>query len=148
MKILIFIIALFIVNTSVAKQKFYKWTDENGNTHYTSEKPENKKTDEIKVNTNQPNVPQNVRITEEVESRAPPEKSYLEKHYEKKEKAKESVQKNNKNCQQAKQVVIKYQQKVRMATSDKKTGERVFLEDDQRADIIKEAKKAVKKYCK
>jgi hypothetical protein len=146
MKILLFI--MLISNAATAKQKYYKWTDEQGNIHYTSEKPEGKKVNEVKVGTIQPKSPQNVDVPDKEEKGMFKEKSNLEKHYERKKIAEKKAQKNKSQCQQAKQAVKKYQQKVRMGRTDKETGERVYLEDSQREEIIQSAKKAVKKYCK
>jgi flagellar biosynthesis GTPase FlhF len=148
MKIFTFIIVIFISTTVCAKQKFYKWTDENGNIHYTSEKPENKNANEIKVKTNQPNLSKNVEENDESEEEVFIEKSKLEKHNERKKITKKIAQQNKSQCQEARQTITKYQQQVRMSRTDKKSGEKIYLEDSKRQEIIKNAKKAVKKYCK
>lgn len=142
---------MLITNPVMSKQKFYKWTDENGNTHYSANKPEDKKTDEVNINSNQPRVAQN---TESINNSEKPEseeteveKSYLEQRREKKQKSKQLAQDNKKQCQKAKQTVTKYQQQVRMSRIDVESGEKIFLEDSKRADIIKKAQKAVRKHC-
>lgn len=153
MKTLTLFVATLLITTPVlAKQKYYKWTDENGNTHYTSTKPEDRKTDEVNINANQPKAIQQIDANnhsekpESVEGEV--EKSYLEQRREKKQKAKELAQRNKKQCQKAKQTVTKYQQQVRMSRIDATSGEKVYLEDSKRADIIKKAQKEVNKYCR
>lgn len=152
MKIITFIIAVLISNTCFAKQKYYKWTDENGSIHYSTDKPENNETEEIKISTNQPVVShkpvEQQSHQEEHQPKAPEEQSYLEQRNEKKQKARELVAKNKSQCQKAKQTLTKYQQQVRMSSIDKVSGEKVYLEDSKRAEIIKQANNAVQKYCK
>jgi hypothetical protein len=148
MKILIFILVILISNTIFAKQKFYKWTDESGNIHYSSEKPDNSKADEIQIKTNQPKLSQNFEVSNKDENEEILEKSYKEKHYEKKKKTKETAQENKAHCQQARQTLAKFQQKVRMSSTDKKSGKKVFLDDSKRAEIINKAKKEMRKHCK
>lgn len=148
MKIFTFIVVILISTSVSAEQKYYKWTDENGNTHYSSEKPENKKTNEVKVNTNQPKVSRNIEISNEAETESSTEKNYLEKHKEKKQITKKITKQNKSQCQKARQIEKKYQQKVRMGKTDIKTGETVYLEDPKRIEIIQKAKKNINKYCK
>ena len=155
MKPYILIVALLFSASAVAKQKFYKWTDEQGNTHYTTEKPEDKATDEVKVNTKQPVILEksNKQTNKTPSSQdnpgqdQPEEKSYLEQRREKKQKAKEVAQENKKECQKAKQTISKYSQKVRMSRIDKKTGKKIFLEDSKRTEILKQAKQKQRKHC-
>ncbi len=149
MKNLVIIIALLTFGLAQSAQKFYKWTDEEGNTHYTSEKPEDKQTKEVNVKTHQPKVSQKTTnpSQEQQEPDESTEKSYMEKYYEKKEKTKELAKENKKSCLDAKTTLAKYQEKVRMSQVDKKTGKKVYLEDSKRYEIIDTAEKGVKKYC-
>lgn len=144
MKILALITTLLISCTAVAKQKYYKWTDENGSIQYSLEKPENNKTDEISINTNQPVMPQKIN---EAVPKNPNEKSYMEKHEEKKQNSKNIAKENKNRCLDAKHTITKYQQQVRMSRIDKETGEKVYLDDSKRAGIIEQAEQAVRKYC-
>ncbi len=149
MKLLVITIALLTANTVLAKQKYYKWTDENGSIHYTIEKPDNTNTDELDVSTRQPVVTKKVQQTEpEESSEKPQEKSYLEQHREKKQKAKKLAQENRERCLDAKHIINRYQQQVRMSRIDRETGEKIYLDDTKRASIIKSAQQAVRKYCR
>lgn len=150
MKLLIFLIALLNANIVLAKQKYYKWTDENGSIHYTTEKPEHTTTDELDISTNQPVLNQKIDRPEpdrSNDSDEPEEKSYLEQHREKKQQAKKIANKNRERCLDAKHAVTKYQQQVRMSRIDRETGEKIYLDDDKREQIIKRAQQAVRKYC-
>jgi|SRR5690606_12937126 len=138
------LIALLISNMAFAKQKYYKWTDENGSIQYSLEKPKNNQTDEINISTNQPIVPQETTGKLQQE---PADKSYMEKHYEKKKKAEQIAKDNRKHCLQAQQTITKYQQQVRMSRIDKNTGETIYLDDSKRENIINQAQQAVAKYC-
>ena len=59
MKIFTVLIGFLLCNSAATAGKFYKWVDANGNIHYSDNKPENKKTTEIKVNTSQPQIIEN-----------------------------------------------------------------------------------------
>jgi hypothetical protein len=154
MKIFAIIVALLMVNTAQSAQKFYKWVDEEGNTHYSSEKPEDRQTDEVKVKTKQPKVSQLIENdSNDIDSyredlNTAEEKTYMEKHYEKKQLAKELAKENKKLCLDAKAAVAKFQEQVRMSRVDTETGQKVYLDDSKRADIIKKAQNEVKKYCR
>ena len=144
--------ASLMISSAQSAQKFYKWTDEDGNIHYSSEKPEDKQTDEVTVSTNQPKVSHEIKEgTDEsidVDIDKPEEKSYLDKHYEKKKKANELANENKKSCLEAKATIAKYQAQVRMSQVDDETGEKVYLDDSKRAEIIKEAQNEIKKRCR
>lgn len=151
MKQLSLIIMILLLNTAIAKQKYYKWTDENGSIHYSTEKPDNTRTDELDVNTRQPDIPAQPVKSETIEredSKQPKEKSYLEQRRAKKQKARKLAQENHERCLDAKHIVNRYQQQVRMSRIDRKTGEKIYLDDDKRARIIKSAQQAVRKYCR
>lgn len=146
MKILTVIAVLFITNTVIAKQKYYKWTDENGSIHYSTEKPENNPTDELEISTKQPLAPVQPKKAEPDASEKPSKKSYLEQRREKKAKAKKLASENRERCLDAKHTVNRYQQQVRMSRIDRETGEKIYLDDVKREQIIQRARQAVTKY--
>ncbi len=149
-KILITIWFLFIVSIGFSGQKFYKWTDAEGVTHYTHEKPEDLKTSELTVSNKKALVKvsnsQKGQSKNKVENGTKEEKTYVEQRKERRLKAKQLAQENMKECKKAKQTIIKYEQKVRMSRIDD-NGEKVFLEDGKRAEIIKKAKQKASKHC-
>ena len=146
MKIVLLIITLIFLSTANGGQKFYKWVDEEGNTHYTSEKPEDKKTDEVTIKTNHPQAP---KVDPEAqEARRKKSDEFMENHYEKKRKSKELAAVNKKKCTDAKKTLVKFQEKVRMSRVNQETGETEYLEDSSRAQILKDAQKGIKQYCR
>ncbi len=140
---------------AAAAQKFYKWVDKDGQIHYSAEKPEDKQTDEVKVRTKQ-------AVAEPVESGEPvdydktsksdqkdkPEKSYLEQKRERKAKEKKQAEANHKKCMKAKYNVAKYQRQSRLSRMDPNTGQKVYLEDDQRKVLLSKSQQRVRQYCR
>jgi len=59
MKVFTVLIGFLLCNSLATAGTFYKWTDANGNIHYTDKKPEDKKTVEVKVNISQPRTIEN-----------------------------------------------------------------------------------------
>jgi hypothetical protein len=148
MKLIPLILAMLFLNTANAKQKYYKWTDENGSIHYSTEKPENSQTDVLDISTRQPDIPAKTPQPEPQKSDETEEKSYLEQRREKKQQAQKLAEKNRERCLDAKHAVTRYQQQVRMSRIDRETGEKIYLDDAKRAEIIKRAQQAVRKYCR
>ncbi len=147
------VVTFFVLfsNTSFAKQKFYKWTDAEGVTHYTQENPEDLETSELTISNKKAlvkiNNSQKEQSKNKIEKETKEGKSYVEQRKERKLKAKQVAQENKEQCKKAQYTIKKYEQKVRMSRIDHDTGEKVFLEDGKRAEIIKKAKQKAKKYC-
>ncbi|MCF6318155.1 MAG: DUF4124 domain-containing protein [Proteobacteria bacterium] len=146
---LILLIMVLISGQSLAAKKFYKWTDANGVVHYSNEEPSNQKTDEVRINTakSKPAVLQN-KIEEPVSE---PESTIEERFAERRSKKKHDkarAKERQKACKKARGSLAKYQQAVRYRRQDKKTGEYIYLEDKQRAQLLKEFKNVIKKTCR
>lgn len=139
---------LFCLN-SEAKQKFYKWTDKKGNTHYTSKKPTDKATSEVSINTIQPVV---VAPTNETQTLGDKNQENLSAYYKKKEESQiqnKQSKINQQNCQKAKRNLAAINNHSRCGWVDGKTGEsKDFLQNDQRAKLISRSKAAIRKHCK
>ncbi len=155
MKIFTLILALFIITQADAK-KFYKWVDADGNTHYSETKPDNKQTSEVKVYANTPSG-----ATTTYQSRKDKEKAAEEENngeltqehkdveeYNKKEKERVQKAQDKANCNIAKKNLATLQATVRVRQKDPTTGEYVRMDDTQRLDMMKKAKKAIKKLCR
>lgn len=151
-KILFIIIALLVLNQTSAKQKFYKWTDSQGTIHYTQKKPVNKKTDELKINTAKTRIINEKPETDITETLQTEPKKTIDQRFaqrrEDKQLAKEKAQENLNKCKKAKENLAKYTKAVRFRRQDLDTGEYTYLEDDQRAALIKKHKQTIKKICK
>jgi hypothetical protein len=153
MKTIILIIGLFLLNSAEAKQKYYKWTDADGNIHYTESKPANKPATEVKVNTSQPKLApvknkDKVATAESGEqniAKSENEKAFDE--YNEKEKIRFEKQQNKENCKIAKENLSTFQNTQRVRQLDPKTGEYVRMDDSQRMNSLKAAKKLIKDVC-
>lgn len=149
MKLIILVIGLLLCDQIEAKQKFYKWTDADGNTHYSQEKPKDQKTDEINVdNSPPPEVVVTNTTKEKVSNNRLTTEQKITEHYKKKEEAKKTAKKSKKGCIAAKKNLKKFQQAEPFRRQDPKTGKYTYLEDKDRAQMIKGLKQVIKKLCK
>lgn len=148
-----FISGMLLLFSATAAQKFYKWVDEDGQIHYSAEKPEDKKTAEVNIRTKKA-VAQAVevgsvhsQVSDPSSAEDEPEKSYLEQKRERQAKAQKLKEVKRKICMKAKYNVAKYQRQGRLSRMDPKTGEKVYLEDDQRKQLLAKAQQRVRKNC-
>ena len=125
-----------------------KWVDEHGQTHYTDQAP-----------------PPHTRISTELTEHAPIATSAVpasnaKANIDPKERAKnkqladdklglEETRKKEKaaNCVTSQQNLSNLKEGVRITTIDPKTGERSYMEDQERATKISQYQEDVKKYC-
>ena len=152
MKYLLILVLTFVITQANAKQKFYKWTDADGNVHYSESKPENKSVEEIKVNTLQPKVtPKETQEDEPVageNTEGKTEEQIEAERINAESKAKIQKLQNELNCKNAKKNLETLTSTIRVSKTDPNTGERIRLDDNQRANLLAEAKKTVKDLCK
>lgn len=140
-------------SVSEAKQKFYKWTDAEGNTHYSEKKPIQQKTSEININTSY-SQPVNYKNKDTAGSEAETiaeEQTAEQKaidEYNKTEKEKILKKQNKENCKIAKKNLATLQQTVRVRRVNPATGEMIRMDDSQRVKMIKSAKKSIKELCR
>jgi len=154
MKTIVLITGLFLLSTVDAKQKYYKWTDADGNIHYSESKPENKSVSEVKVSSKQPSI--TTAKSNDDNSSAPTNnqatiKSANEEaidEYNKKEKARVEKFQREENCKAAKQNLATLQHTQRVRKIDPKTGESIRMNDSQRMQALAAAKKLIKDVCK
>ena len=151
MKFLLIFIGLLCFNHIEAKQKFYKWTDADGNTHYSEQKPKNKQVDEVKVYSGSSSVQNNSSNDEPGEPESGEEKSEEEKaidEYNANEKARVNKLQSKENCKAAKKNLDTLQRTFLFKQKDPETGKLVYVNNDNRKAMIKRAKKTIKKNCK
>lgn len=137
------------LSTTEAREKFYKWTDAEGNIHYSQKKPQETKVSEIKlhdsISTSSQNKQKNLNDSSE------PEKSTEEKQidtYNQALKDKTKKFQDKANCKIAKNNLLELQRTIRVSRIDQKTGEKIRLDDNQRVQMIATAKKQIKDLCK
>lgn len=152
MKFITLIIALFAFSQLDAKQKYYKWTDASGNTHYSETKPVDKQTTEIKVSSKQPEVVTHNATTDEPPMNSDNEELTNEQkavaQYNKDEQERVTKAQNKANCQIAKKNLATLQHTQRVTRKNPATGEYIRMDDSQRINMLKAAKKSIKELCK
>jgi len=148
-------IVLMLMLAATAQAGVTRWVDAEGKVHYSDQPPppsaKSQKNLDLKSS---PNLPQATPDSKGGE------KSLAEKDLEyrkRKVQAEESAAKQAKdqdeaksrkaNCEQARNQLQALQEGQRVSKFDEK-GERVFLEDKDRAPAIEEAKKAADSWCK
>jgi len=145
-KLFILALVLTMVSSPLWARGAYKWTDDHGVTHYSDRM---RGGDEASII--------NVKVNEPRETAADDESSSDEKSGSDKGKAiadrkaqaqanKEQKKIRKANCAKAREQLAANQNMSRMYRLDKK-GERIYLNDVERADIIRRSEDAVKDWC-
>lgn len=151
MKTIILILGLLTLNQSIAKNKIYKWTDVNGNVHYSQDKPQDTVVNEVKINKGKSKSKTVEKVASEIISEAPETKSADEKaidDYNKNEQARAAKNQNKENCKIAKKNLATLQKTRRIRKIDPETGESIQMDDSQRIAALKSAKKLISDICK
>ena len=138
---------LFCLN-SAASDKIYKWVDANGQNHYTTEKPNDKSSQEMKIR-----ISKKKPVESTINNMASGTNS-VEKRFDKfrkikkgREQQKQKIIANKNKCQKAKSTLARFKQQIRFAHV-KEDGTKEYLEDSKRKEILEASNKAIKKYCK
>lgn len=137
------------LNTSFAGDKFYKWTDENGNVHYSNTKPDDQYTSEINVKSTDP-IPQILEndLEESPNHNIKTTKQKLDDFSKKNKDSKKLAAENLKKCKAARKYLEKYSKQERFSRVDPKSGKKIYLDDVKRAQFIRDSKTSIRKYCK
>ena len=143
MSILLFFTS-FSMSPSAISKDFYRWTDENGSTHYALHPPKGKKSEKVRTmggkfktldvkpsNTAAVKAPTEPAVDSEPEA-TPPDTP-------------QQIAQKKENCKRAKSNLKSMQEKARVRVKD--GDDYRFLGEDEVKKQIKESKKAVKKYC-
>lgn len=128
--------------------KVYKWTDENGQVHY-SEKPGNTDAQRIKIRTNETTKPRTIKKPEnnaELNGEGDPAKQPVAEPPELVE-VKVSAKEKRQLCQEAKSDIATINSRGRLREINK-NGEYVYLADEQKQQRLATAKKKARKYCR
>ncbi|TDR20836.1 DUF4124 domain-containing protein [Marinicella litoralis] len=138
---------LLVVSGLVLAEKIYKWVDENGQIHYSSQKPVGQKAETMKVR-NQPKV--NAQTNESaVESTEAAESTETDADAAAKAQlAKADAASMVRLCEQSRKNLAALNATVRVVQVDEKTGQTVRMNDDQRLQAMKTAQQGIREYCK
>lgn len=148
-KTIVLLMVLFYMSSSLA-QKIYKWVDENGQVHYSSKEPLDKKSERMKIKTQKAQSVTTKPESDENEEENDSEKDAEEEVDPKTKKELEAMDKKNKKrmCAQAKANLKSLQDSPRVVQKDPKSGEMVRLDDNQRISALKNARKNIKEFCR
>ncbi|WP_179952234.1 DUF4124 domain-containing protein [Marinicella rhabdoformis] len=145
----LFVFALFLTVFCTANAgKVYKWVDENGQIHYSSNKPDDQNVKTVKIR-KAPKVvakkaaEEDVEVTPEAEEPVDPE---AEKEA-KAQMAKVDAANRKKQCETARKNLNALNSSTRVAQVDEETGARTMMTDAQRIKAFQQANKAVRDNC-
>lgn len=155
MKRLLFVIAAVALSASAAAQ-MYKWKDKNGHMQYGDTPPPGVTATPMRAPASAPPPPpaaEAQKANGKAEKPLSPEEAFRKRQEERKaaeeKAAQERAQADQKraNCDQAQTQLRMLNSGIRMSTMNA-AGERVYMDDDQRAAETARAQKAVADWCK
>ncbi len=132
--------------------KYYKWTDDQGVTHYTARAPDDRAVQTIKIQTGETQS-QSGQPTPDAKTDNP------EQQGEQKTKLPESApatpqqlakarEQDKKNCTNARNNLDTLNSRTHVRINDKETGDDRYLTPDEHAAMKKETELRIKEYCK
>ena len=142
----LFVLASNVLCFNAAADKFYKWVDEDGNTHYGDTAPAGR-SQEI-------HVPRTPVVDPSVNTRKERTRRLLESFQDERTEKRATrdadaaaLKKRRANCEQAEQTQYKYEHSAFLYTTDEQ-GNRVILSDEEHAEAKAKAQNDVEKWCK
>ena len=139
------VVLLLLCALPLAAQKIYKWVDENGQVHYSSQKPPGQDAERLNIRVKEPEPAQ--QSEEEVADQADAEEEEVDDET-KAELARLDKANLQRSCKQARENLAALQNSYRVAQKDPDTGEMVRLNDNQRAAALKQARENISEFCK
>lgn len=139
---------LLIFSTAALASDVYKWVDEQGNVHFSDQKPANDK-ESAKVDVKVHNTRKDAELDAYREyTRRNREAAETQAAINEKNKARnrQKQQKRQQACKQLRQRKSQYQQSG-VIYSKKKGGSRKYYSDEERAEVLRKLNKALKKHC-
>ena len=150
-----FTLTILLLFTSLAwAEKIYKWVDENGQIHYSSQKPPNQAVETVKVRKG-PKVPPPAAAAPDAEAEVPTVAEQLAEQ-DAQDAADEAAAREQlaaadrvnrrKQCELARQNLAALNATVRV-TRKNAQGEVVRMTDEERVNALKNAQQAIRQYC-
>ena len=147
---IVLILILLGTGADVQAREVYKWVDENGDTHYGDYQNQNA-TEQLNVQSKSPSTSTpNTNPTQHAEKQKQIADAMREerlKRQEEKEKAKKEQQENERKCSIAKGKLQDYKEFGRIVTRGD-NGERQYMNDADREQLLQRTQKEVDKWCK
>jgi hypothetical protein len=146
--LLLLILAVFAL--PVGAETFYKWTDEQGNVHYTDEPPTHGEYEKVRPATAPPDS-EAVSAGERLEAWRTRQKEAkareAERRAERQEKA-HAEEARRENCERAREKARVLEQSTRiLLPPEEEGGEPVRMPDDERLSQLEQAREAVAEFC-
>ncbi len=139
---------LLLFGAQAIAAEVYKWVDEQGNVHYSDQKPATDK-EPAKVEVKVHNTRKDAELDAYREySKRNREAAETQAAINEKNKAKkrQKQQKRRQACKQLQQRKREYQQGG-VIYSQQKSGDRKYYSDEERAEVLRKLNKALKKHC-
>jgi hypothetical protein len=148
--LIILTIILIGIGANVQARQVYKWVDENGDTHY-GDYPKENATEQLNVQSNSPSASsKNTNPQQRFEKKKQMADAMREerlKRQEEKEKAKKEQQEKERKCTIAKGKLQDFKEFGRIVTRGD-NGERQYMNDAEREQLLQRTQKEVDKWCK
>lgn len=132
----------------VQAEKIYKWVDEDGQIHYSSQKPPGQETETVKVSRGPKVTATETKDNEQDAKQAQAEQEAAADAQAKAQLAKADAANMKRLCEQARKNLAALNATVRVRKVDEKTGETIRMDDNQRLEAMKNAQKGISEYCK
>ena len=138
---------LMVLAPPLFAQQYYKWVDDEGVTHYASEKPKGKDARKVEAH-NPPSSSQDQAMERLQEQRkeAEQQRQAAQESQEQEEREKENPQAVNKeNCEQHRKNLETLNKRSVVRRKNPETGEQETLTDEERQAMIEKTKKALER---
>lgn len=146
---MITLLVLMVVLGSAQAGKVYKWVDENGQVHYSSQKPPGQDAETVKIRkgpkVQPPAEEASTETTEATDEEAVDEDVAKEAA---KQKAQADAALRKKQCEAARKNLAALNRSTRVVQVDEASGKRSVMTDDQRIKAFEMANQSIKDNCK
>ncbi len=146
---------ILVISSPVWAEKIYKWVDENGQIHYSSQKPENQTAETVKIRKGPKVTPQPVAeqasegepaVAEELSDEEIEEEAAAEEAARKQLAEADRVN-NRKQCELARSNYDALNATTRVTRRDA-NGQVVRMTDEERVNALKNARLGIQRFCK
>lgn len=145
MRLITLLFTLFFI-TALQASQVYKWTDANGQTHFSQFPPDQSSAQSININVPPPSSKQAGEDLQKMRQKLQEQAVDRTTESEEEKQAKEEALRMAENCKKAKQRLLDLQNNGRIYKT-LENGEREWYDDKGRENLIKDAQKDVTKYC-
>jgi len=142
------ILSMLVLSGLVCADKIYKWVDQDGNIHYSAQKPPGQEAQTVKVSKAPKSSSSKNRTDETNDASKIDDKEEQELDAAAKQQlAKADAVNRKKACEDARKNLAALNATINIHRVDEKTGKQVRLTDDQRLAAMKAAQQNIKEYC-